>query len=252
MAWHCLKRQENARLALLQQRSAGISSSWLLSRFSKTARQSFVLQRGQGCSTGQQTALARLTHADSCSCRCTGWTIFFAALHPIKDSGFWALSADPSLSAHICNRLSRIVRMAHDAAEPCTMARTQCHKCLRHPGGCLTLRVWLARLSSDGGEAKCFSACAARYARPRAPFAIDLSTTVAVVPNRALRVFLIKVVAVFTSSSSLSTPSRPLPLSTPLIPSIVVLSSCIITRHALNPGQSHYHHHSNHLTSHPP
>lgn len=104
------------------------------------------------------TALARLTHADSCSCRCTGWTIFSAALHPIEDSGFWALSADPSLSVHICNRLSRIVRMAHDAAEPCTTAHTQCHKCLRHPGACLTLRVWLARLSSDGGEAKCFSA----------------------------------------------------------------------------------------------
>ena len=146
-AWHCLKQQEDARLALLQQRSAGISSSWLLSRFSKTARQSFVLQRGQGCSTGQQTALARLTHADSCSCRCTGWTIFSAALHPIEDSGFWALSADPSLSVHICNRLSRIVRMAHDAAEPCTMAHTHATGSASDtPAACLTLRVWLARL----------------------------------------------------------------------------------------------------------
>ena len=160
-AWDCLKQQENARLALLQQRSAGISSSWLLSRFSKTARQSFVLQRGQGCSTGQQTALARLTHADSGSCRCTGWTIFFAALRPIKHSGICALSADPSLSVLLCISATGSAESCEWPMMPPSRALWRIRNATTAsdtPGACLTLRVWLARLSSDGGEAKCFSA----------------------------------------------------------------------------------------------
>ena len=63
--------------------------------------------------------------------------------------------------------------------------------------------------------------------------------------NRALRVFLLRL-----SLSSLrllpSPPPHDLSLSpTSHLPSIVVLSSCVI-RHALHPGQSHYYHHSNH------
>jgi hypothetical protein len=42
---------------------------------------------------------------------------------------------------------------------------------------------------------------------PELPFAIDLSTVAVVVPTELFAVFLLKVVAVFTSSSSLSTPS---------------------------------------------
>jgi hypothetical protein len=166
-------------------------------------------------------------------------------------SGPWALSAAPSLSVLAGNQLSRIVnRNLHpqDLAEPCTNAHTHA-LCASDPGASpehRAQRAWrfdfacvACKAVQRWWGAKVLECFAARYARPRAPFTIDLSTVAVVAPPRALPGFLIKVAAVFTSSSSLSTPSQPLPLS-PLSSCPSLLHPLCISRHICTSGQSHY------------